>query len=192
MSNCFVLRCFVFDFTVDIIYDQMSCEICMNVPKYKWLNSSRGGKQKEMIQICAISNYSTVKKKKVLHPPQFPQWNVRCILGSLRIAPLIGLHGVWSCVLDLRGRRFLCLTRSVTHVPWRRRDFMPTPQHFSRRFHFKHCLVSCHVGEYSWKLRSRGSFQKCMPDAHTQYIWIEEGSVIISHRLYRDRAGADG
>lgn len=45
------------------------------------------------LQIRAVSRNQTALFK----------WKVRCILGCLRIAHLAGLHGVWSCILDLRS-----------------------------------------------------------------------------------------
>lgn len=109
------------------------------------------------------------EKEKVLLPPAV-SW-VKCEVHSGFSKNSSSHWSPWSLIMCLGTYRTPCFefdTFSKTHVPWRRRDFMPTPQLCSRRFHFKHCLVSCHVGEYSWKLRSRGSFLKYMPDTHTQ------------------------
>lgn len=138
-----------------------SAWMCLNI-------STIGGKWKETIQKCAI-NHRRVKKEESFAPPTIS--SVKCEVHSGSSKNSSSHWSPWSLIMCLGTYRTPCFefdTFSRTHVPWRRRDFMPTPQHFSRRFHFKHCLVSCHVGAYSWKLRSRGSFQKYMPNAHTQ------------------------
>lgn len=81
----------------------------------------------------------------------------------------------WSLIM------YLGLTFSGAHVPRRRGCFLPTPQHFSRRFPFQHCLVAYDVGEHSWKLHSRRSFHKYMPDTHTHKSLAALGERSIMH-----------